>query len=165
MASHFTQAECIQYLGNPTGADGNANPAWESENLGFLIPPYKMKMGDIKITRIKFHKKLIPSLAEVLNEIWEKCGKDQRIIEEYNYHIFSGSYNYRPKRGGRSLSMHAFGAAIDFDAPNNAMGDSTPEFLPDSIIVKAFENHGWTWGGRWSGRGVDGMHFEYPRVK
>jgi hypothetical protein len=54
--------------------------------------------------------------------------------------------------------------AIDFDAPENQMNDTTPLFKKDSIIVMAFEDAGWTWGGNWS-KGVDAMHFQYPTVR
>jgi hypothetical protein len=159
-----TQSQVPAIFGNPTGSDGNSSPVWEAKNLVYIRPPFKMAMGDIPITRIRIHKLVADSLLEVLNEIWDKCSKDQNIINLHHYNIFSGSFNYRSKRGKSSLSMHAYGVAIDFDAPHNGMGDITPGFLPDSIIVKAFEEHGWTWGGRWSGRSIDGMHFQYPRV-
>ena len=158
-----TQAQCDSFYGNPRGNDGNANTTWESTNLSFIVPPYPLVMGDIKITRIKVHKKCADSLGRVLADIWQQCGHDYERIKALNYHIFSGAYNYRLKRGGRSLSMHGYGAAIDFDAPDNQMGDSTPAFHSDSIIVKAFEKEGWTWGGRWKSS-VDGMHFQAANV-
>ncbi|MFA1621239.1 hypothetical protein ACDY96_00045 [Rhizobium mongolense] len=35
--------------------------------------------------------------------------------------IFGGCYNYRPMRGGKSWSMHAFGIAVDLDPENNQL--------------------------------------------
>lgn len=157
------QSECDSFYGNPRGHDGNANEVWEHDNLAYVTPPYQLWMGTIKIKRVKIHKKCAASLTRVMAEIWEKCGKDYEKIKELNYHVFSGAYNYRLKRGGSSLSMHAYGAAIDFDAPNNMMADHTPGFHRDSIIVKAFEREGWVWGGNWA-NSIDGMHFQMAVV-
>jgi hypothetical protein len=33
-------------------------------------------------------------------------------------------------------------------------------FQDSSLIVQAFEAEGWVWGGRWSGRSIDAMHFQ-----
>ena len=161
---HPTQSQCLQIYGNPVGYDGNASPQWEAKNLVYVVPPYEMYMGSIRIRKIKVHKKVAESLQGVLNDIWEKCGKDQNVINKYKYNVFSGAYNFRNKRGAASLSMHAFGVAIDFDAPDNQMNDTTPLFKKDSIIVTAFESAGWTWGGSWSS-GIDAMHFQYPTVR
>lgn len=154
----ITQQQLKQVLGDPTGKDGDASATWESNNLVYITPPFKMKMGDIPITRIRVHKLVAKSLMEVLNELWDKCNKSQAEIDRLHISRFSGAYNYRLKRGGSSLSLHAFGAAIDIDASNNAMGMIKSFFKVDNLIVKTFEKHGWTWGGRWSRK--DSMHFE-----
>lgn len=157
------QSECDAFYGNPRGNDGNASSSWESKNLIYIVSPYQLWMGDIKINRIKIHKKCADSLIRVMSDIWQQCGKDYEKIKALNYHVFSGAYNYRLKRGHSSLSMHAYGCAIDFDAPHNQMGNHSPAFHADSIIVKAFEKEGWTWGGRWV-NSTDGMHFQYADV-
>jgi hypothetical protein len=54
-------------------------------------------------------------------------------------------------------SQHAYGAAIDIDAPANGYGDTTPAM--DPRVVEVFERHGFLWGGDFLI--PDGMHFEY----
>jgi hypothetical protein len=70
--------------------------------------------------------------------------------------VLGGTYNFRPIRGGRALSTHAYGIAIDIDPASNGLGDTTPA-MP-AWVVQAFERRGWVWGGRFSR--VDGMHFQ-----
>ena len=53
-------------------------------------------------------------------------------------------------------SDHAYGAAIDIDAPTNGYG-ATPTM--DPRVVKVFEHWGFNWGGDFLI--PDGMHFEY----
>jgi D-alanyl-D-alanine carboxypeptidase len=53
-------------------------------------------------------------------------------------------------------SNHAYGAAIDINAPENPYG-STPTM--NRRVVKIFERWGFDWGGNFLI--PDGMHFEY----
>jgi hypothetical protein len=73
-------------------------------------------------------------------------------------HTYSGCY--APRTVARSPiappSNHAYGAAIDINAPENPFG-GTPTM--DPRIVKIFERWGFIWGGRFLI--PDGMHFEY----
>lgn len=69
-------------------------------------------------------------------------------------------YEARNVRGSSSLSFHAYGLAIDVDAPHNGMTTSHPfsTTFPHNTTAIA---HKWgcEWGGEWSGR-VDPMHLE-----
>lgn len=60
----------------------------------------------------------------------------------------------------KSLSLHSWGIAVDFDPSLNPMGGKnsrlrTPE---GQIFVKVFRDAGWTWGGDWNMK--DEMHFQ-----
>lgn len=68
---------------------------------------------------------------------------------------FDGCYNHRPIRGGSKLSMHSFGAAIDINAQLLPLGSSA---TVDPAIKRIFLDHGWEYGGDWTGR-KDPMHF------
>jgi hypothetical protein len=116
------------------------------------------------IKTIQIHKKCADSLSRILAAIWEASGHDQKRVNEWGASIFGGSYVYRLMRGGSSLSTHAHGCAIDLDPARNGFHDTTPHFATAHEIVKAFENEGWSWGGRWQGRACDGMHFQAARV-
>jgi hypothetical protein len=116
------------------------------------------------VRRFRFHKKAADALTQVLNNIWEAAGKKQAIIDEWGVSKFGGSYNFRLMRGGNSLSMHAWGCAIDLDVENNMLGNPNPRFAKYPQVVKAFTDAGAVWGGSWSGGRCDGMHFQFARL-
>jgi hypothetical protein len=63
----------------------------------------------------------------------------------------------------RSLSLHSWGIAIDFDPPINHMGGEDGHGNPSKLrstplFVDVFRRAGWTWGGDWKMR--DDMHFQ-----
>ncbi len=64
---------------------------------------------------------------------------------------------WRLVRGGRTLSNHSFGTAIDIDPAQNWMGTNNCN-IPHYVIT-AFTNHRFRWGGNYRGR-LDNMHFE-----
>jgi hypothetical protein len=136
------------------------------KNMVQVQLPYTMWMDDIKITKCWMNRSCSDSLIRVLTYVWDENGRDYDKIKAQQLHIFSGSWNIRNMRGGHSLSTHAFGVAIDIAAPYNALGKKPGynkySFTKDSLIVKAFREEGWTWGGEWT-RG-DGMHFQAARV-
>jgi len=158
------QSQCDAYYGNPRGRNGRASAQWEKANLVRVAPPFKMQFAGKPITSVSIHKRCADSLAKIFNNIWLASGKNQKIIDDWGVSVFSGSYNYRVMRGGNVLSMHAYGCAIDLDAPRNGFHDPTPHFAQVPQVLKAFEDEGWTWGGSWSGRSKDGMHFQAARV-
>jgi D-alanyl-D-alanine carboxypeptidase len=78
---------------------------------------------------------------------------DTLIDRGYNIESVGG-YNYRGKRGGGGLSMHAYGAAVDINPGRNPMGGKSTD-LPSDVEQMAWA-HGLSWGGRFG----DPMHFE-----
>jgi hypothetical protein len=138
--------------------------AWSAQNLVDVPCPWTLHMDKIVLHSIQINKLAAESLKRVLNYIWEQAGKTQEAIEKLHYDRYSGSYNYRPIRGAQALSMHSYGLAIDFDDQENQQHAQHHLFQPDSLIVKAFETEGWTWGGRWGGSSIDSMHFQAAKV-
>jgi hypothetical protein len=76
-----------------------------------------------------------------------------RVVDRADY---AGCYAPRRIPGSGSLSLHAWGLAIDVNAAANPrLGDSRQ----DRRLVRAMEDAGFTWGGRWP-TVPDPMHFE-----
>ena len=119
------------------------DPAWSSAHIETRTVPL--------LGRVTCNKALFPMLIAALNDV-ESAGLGSLI------HTNSGCYN--PRTVARSPtappSQHAYGAAIDINAPENPYG-STPTM--DHRVVQIFEEHGFVWGGNFLI--PDGMHFEY----
>ncbi|MET0863713.1 MAG: M15 family metallopeptidase [Nakamurella sp.] len=87
----------------------------------------------------------------------------------------SSAFNCRPVTGGGGFSEHSYGTAIDLNPVQNPYL-SGPTVLPEAgrdyaerrpapgviepggVVVTAFADHGWSWGGDWSGP-IDYQHF------
>lgn len=164
------QRECDVFYGNPRSANGaTVSQKWYALNIVMVTPRWPMHMGNIEIRKIPFHYKAAKALEAVFDDISEN---HPELIKPAGLHIFGGSFNYRPMRGGTALSMHAYGCAIDFDPARNSLGDKTPELAKFSSIIDAFKRQGAIWGGDWNGNGdtwderrCDGMHFQFARLK
>jgi hypothetical protein len=118
--------------------------AWYEAHIETRTVPM---LGDVTC-----HEKLFPALEGALGELRDR-GLGNLI------HIYSGCY--APRTVARSAtappSQHAYGAAIDIDAPTNGFGDPTPAM--DIRVVRVFERWGFLWGGNFLI--PDAAHFEY----
>jgi D-alanyl-D-alanine carboxypeptidase len=94
-------------------------------------------------------------------------GNDFKSIEANN----TSAFNCRRTTGGKTMSAHARGRAIDINPLINPYVDKTGTshkkslgfvtlkqraksnakgmILADGIVVKTFRKYGWTWGGDW----------------
>jgi hypothetical protein len=124
--------------------------------------PWLLTVEGTHTQTITIHTKCAASLTRILNYIWEQCGKNQAQVAAFGYDIFDGSFNDRDIAGTGTLSQHAYGAALDFNAAANPQHAplSKTKFKEDSLIVQAFKGEGWTWGGDWSPAYIDAMHFQ-----
>lgn len=158
------QNEVDTFYGNPRGRNGKSSPKWEKANLVRVVPPYQMFYAGKPISSFLVHRKCAGSMLKALAAIRDATKGDKKLLTESGANIFGGSYNFRLMRGSNRLSMHSWGCAIDLDPARNGMGDVTPHFAKYPFIIKAFEDAGAVWGGRWAGRACDGMHFQFARV-
>jgi hypothetical protein len=121
----------------------NIDPAWYDAHIVSRSVPL---LGAVTCNRVLF-----PALIGALRDV-EAAGLGGEI------HTYSGCY--APRTVARSVtappSYHAYGAAIDINAPENPFG-SKPTM--DVRIARIFERWGFDWGGRFLI--PDGMHFEY----
>lgn len=144
------QADLLAFYGTP-GPD-------VERQLVDVVPPFQMYYDGKPIKRIRFHRKAAGALTAALNEIWDHYGRDQRKIDALGISKFAGTYNPRKVRGSATKwSNHAFGAAIDLNADQNALGVKKGT-MPQPVI-NAFKRQGFRWGGDYRTR-PDWMHFE-----
>lgn len=97
------------------------------------------------------HRALLPLLQGALREV--AAAGLAHTVDPADY---AGCYGPRLIAAGQGLSRHAWGAAVDFNATDNAVG--APPTL-DPRLVDIMTRWGFTWGGEWAL--PDGMHFEY----
>jgi D-alanyl-D-alanine carboxypeptidase len=102
---------------------------------------------------ITCHRAIFPQLRRALREV-----DDQGLAHFVT--VNSGCYSPRFIRADPDsrLSHHAWGIAVDMNAPDNPFG-TEPNLA--RRVVRVFETWGFTWGGRWII--PDGMHFEWQR--
>lgn len=136
---------------------GEAGDESQLETIEFPIPMF-YEGRPVKKTRV--HRRLAPSLLDILSELGEIHGDDKRIMSHVQ--DFCGIYNNRPMRGGSLPSLHARGAAIDLAAGTNANRTAWPVAATMPFeIMECFARHGWLAAGAFWGR--DGMHFQGTR--
>ena len=161
------QSQCDTFYGNPRmhNDPSKMSAAWHHANIVYVPCPWVLWTGRGHTARIAIHRKCADSLARVLQATWNGLGKSQSAIEKQSYHVFSGSVVFRTMRTNpRKLSMHSYGCAIDWDAPDNMLGDRTPEFAPDEPLLAEFRREGWICGRDWRGNSIDAMHVQAARV-
>jgi LysM repeat protein len=145
-----TFGDIWQYI----SADGSLKPSWEAEHFGKVRLPFAIPLSwkpSLKVLNLYCHVKMKEAFKAVFTEIENKNLANK--IETYG-----GCFNYRSKRYGSKLSTHCWGIAIDLNPETNRMGTSGNM---DSRIVDIFKRHGFTWGGDWTGRSKDPMHFQF----
>lgn len=121
--------------------------AWLKRNLRRARVPI---LGEVTC-----HKSLLPQLTQALRTV-----SDRGLAHMIDRPSYGGCFGPRfigldPQ--GR-ISHHAWGIAFDINVRQNAFG-TEPNL--DHELVKAIEQWGFTWGGRWII--PDGMHFEWQR--
>ena len=121
----------------------NMDPAWYDAHIQTRTVPL--------LGAVTCNVQLFPALIGALTDV-EAAGLGGAI------HVYSGCYAARTVARSTTAppSNHAYGAAIDINAPENPYG-STPTM--NRGVVKIFERWGFDWGGRFLI--PDGMHFEY----
>lgn len=101
--------------------------------------------------RSKCHRVVVEQVEAAIKEVKEEGLED--LIDPNGY---AGCWVSRFIGGNRGISRHAWGAAVDINAPDNLFGTAGDM---DMRLVEIMERHGFTWGGRWLV--PDPMHFEF----
>jgi D-alanyl-D-alanine carboxypeptidase len=129
----------------PGSAYFTIQPGWVKRNIVTTRVPL--------LGTVTCHRKLIPMVKAALYEVIE-AGLGPEI------EVYSGCWASRTIARSPTAppSYHAYGAAIDINAPQNPYG-AKPTM--DREIVRIFESQGFNWGGDFLI--PDGHHFEFWR--
>ena len=100
---------------------------------------------------VRMHRLVADEFAAVFKLACEAAGTAPKSVQTFVPRFTNGLKN---------LSLHSWGIAVDFDPSKNPVGGKNSWLRTDAgqRFVKVFEDHGWTWGGRWSFK--DDMHFQ-----
>lgn len=140
------------------------SPGWaEKPNSALLLPTANSKQWEGRYMTTVF----LPTLNRKLyvhKLISDPLLRALHKTASLRYDINSiGCFN--PRKIGYNAngnwSYHAFGAAVDINPETNRRG--TRGDIPIKVI-RAFEEEGFYWGGRWLGQSQDPMHFQYHGV-
>ena len=154
----------FQYESDPGSYDGDGIKVlngWDSKNVVMVDIP---QLSGLKHAKVQFNKQGATQLQE-LWKAWEDAKLLDRVIS------FDGSYAARFIRhtedsNPRPVSNHAWGTAFDINADQNSFG-SEPALVghKGSVreLVEIANEHGFYWGGHFSGH-KDGMHFELGKM-
>jgi hypothetical protein len=161
------RAEIEAIFGNPANSDGTLNEAWEGANIRKVAPPdqwrlfYQSDSGPQPVSGIRMHHLLEDSFVQVLDDVWKFAksqvgtgASDEAIrswIRERRLDQHAGGFNFRKITAGKSLSLHSYGIAIDWDAEHNPRKKPLTLTLPD-WWYDIWKAHGWS----------DGRHFPTP---
>jgi hypothetical protein len=127
--------------------------------------------------RTTVNERIIQPLMRVQEKIKKLALTDPDVSEFCSTLLSTDSYAWRSVRDTDSRSFHSYGIAIDilpkewagkilyWKYERDKNGDTwmlTPlsdRWMPPEPVIKAFEDEGFIWGGRWVI--WDNMHFEY----
>lgn len=143
------------------------DPLFEKAHIMRIKAPYDMWLGNDKITKIAVNKKCAEAMGLALEEIAKNTNAVER--KEFQLDKYGGCFHFRPMRGKElktvnSLSLHAYGVAIDLAPVLNPLGAfyQPNKLMMPHEVIEIFRKHGATWGGDFKPR-PDCMHFEFAR--
>lgn len=136
-------------------------------NLVSIDLPYPLRLSwelSTVVHRTRCNARVKDSLGRVLVAVFAHYGAD--AVRELRLDVFGGGYNLRYKRGGNTLSTHAWGIAFDFDPDRNRLkwNDTRARFARSEYTAwwQCWEAEGWVSLGRT--RNYDWMHVQTARI-
>jgi peptidoglycan L-alanyl-D-glutamate endopeptidase CwlK len=140
---------------------------------GQLVIDERLVKDIREVFRVALENKFpINSVIPISHHRFLKNGKwnedDQSMLSNN-----TSAFNYRTVTGGKSLSKHAYGFAIDINPVQNPYIKGNVILPPKAVydtrkpgtliyyspVVKTFRRLGWIWGGNWKSL-KDYQHFE-----
>lgn len=135
----------------------------ESE-LVSVVPPYELLYEGKPVRSIRVHRLVATCVKGALQDVLDHYGEAR--IRELRLNEYGGSYHYRGTRGGSTLSMHAWGIALDFMPDGNELETKAPRAVLSGAEYEAWwqiwESYGAVSLGRVCDR--DWMHVQFARL-
>jgi hypothetical protein len=132
-------------VGLPYGED------WVRLNPGFIRRHVVSRTVPL-LGVVTCHRRMMPALRSAMAEL-RRRGLG-RLVDPAEY---AGCYAPRRIQPSGTLSLHAWGLAVDLNAASNPVGGESNQ---DPRLIRAMERHGFSWGGDFP-TVPDPMHFEF----
>jgi len=124
----------------------------ESKLVPLNVEGLGLKYDGKPVKIIRCHAKVADSLRRILVRL--AASPHKAVLSEY-----AGCFNNRAMRGGSLPSLHARGAAVDFDPDHNGNHVSWPTAATMPLeVMEEFAREGWMPAGAFWSR--DAMHFQ-----
>lgn len=116
------------------------------------------------IRRFRCHAKVAKPMEAIFANTLQHYGEKE--IKRLRLDRFGGCYNFRPMRGGKTFSMHAYGIACDLDPERNQLKWNKTRAAFAKADYVAFWNIVEAQGAISLGRerDFDWMHFQFARL-
>ncbi|MGP3699182.1 peptidoglycan-binding protein [Rhodobacter sp. NSM] len=116
------------------------------------------------VSSFRCHKLVADPLTRIFRQAVAHYGVTE--FERLKLNVFGGCYNYRKMRGGSSLSMHAWGIAVDLDPERNQLRWGRDRAAFAAAAYAPFWNIVEAAGATSLGRACnkDWMHFQFARL-
>lgn len=125
--------------------------ATQSKHMVLWDVPTELEIGLIP-KKIYCNKDLVGPLSQAFKNLIA-TGHVKEIK------TWDGCFNIRKVRGGKSMSLHSWGIAVDINAFENGLYQ-VPKLSQG--FVKCFKDAGFYWGGDF--KRLDGMHFQLQTI-
>lgn len=134
-------------------------------NLVNITPPYPLYYCGKQVKTIRVHKLIAEPVKNALADILAYYGLER--IKALGLDQYSGSYNYRKSTGSSSMSMHAWGIALDFAAEKNTYSMKRPQASLSKPECEQFWKIWESYGAVSLGRELnyDWMHLQFAKLK
>jgi hypothetical protein len=140
---------------------GKSNLAFERKWMTLYIVPKDLRNAISALPgRIYMNKDFVKPFEDALYDLCNSGGSEA-------FQEFGGCFNRRLQHGTGVngvppvWSLHAWGIACDINVPTN------PEFEPSNqppILIAAFKDNGFDWGGDFTPKRIDPMHFQLQSI-
>jgi hypothetical protein len=134
--------------------DGTLSAKWEIDVMTRSVLPFAIPLSGnpgAMVTKIECHHLIATTFIQVFTDI-SAAGLQAKVTS------YGGCYAGRAKRTSTHWSAHAWGIAVDLNVETNQQGTKGNM---DPEIIQVFRSHGFKWGGEFSGKSIDPMHFQY----
>jgi hypothetical protein len=156
--SLISSSELIQAYGDPR----INTSAWERQNMRYYrVPGFIKEKNPFLPNIIYMHREFIDVV-----DVWLTALTFGDLIKEIK--TYDGCWNVRNKRGQSTLSIHAFGMAIDFNATHNPFKTTREQAIERGLkpfskefikVSRSYMDCGADWRTT-----PDGMHFQIKRI-